>query len=71
MMYSSLPGDMQLVVYFCVSSFPLFYLELFPICEDGPNELWCVLDVSYKGNWGMQKTSSRLSDAGLVVFESG
>jgi hypothetical protein len=71
MMYSSLPGDTQLVVDFGVSSFPLFYLEVFPICKDDPNELQCTLDVSYKGNWGMQTTSSRPSNAGLVVFESG
>jgi hypothetical protein len=69
--YSSLPGDTQLVVDFGVSSFPLFYLEAFPICEDDPNELRCALDVSYKGNWGMRTTSSRPSAAGLVVFESG
>jgi hypothetical protein len=71
MTYLSLLGDAQLVVDFCVTSFPLFYLEVFPICEDDPNELWCTLDVSYKGNWGMRTTSSRPSDAGLVVFESG
>jgi hypothetical protein len=50
LMYSSLQGDVQLVVDFGVSGFPLFYLEAFPICEDDPNELWCALDVSYKGN---------------------
>jgi hypothetical protein len=69
--YSSLPGDAQLVVDFGVSGFPLYYLEVFQICKDDPNELRCALDVSYKGNWGMRTTSSRPSAAGLVVFESG
>jgi hypothetical protein len=32
-----------------VSGFPLFYLEVFPICEGDPNELWCVHNVSLKG----------------------
>jgi hypothetical protein len=32
-----------------VSGFPLFYLEVFPICEGDPNELQCMRNVSLKG----------------------